>query len=183
MGWSKTTCEQLLSLDINLLNHNQCINRGNRSQVYWQRGNGVFAALLVICQDAGTLILEYQYDGQKVSQQIYVNWYDCRFGGIRPFFSCPSCHRNKIKLYELSGNFACRTCHNLCFESQLEKPDQRGLGLAQKLTYRLGGDFSDIDLPRPKGMHRHTHERISNRIHKAKNRALKGLMKLHRDSL
>jgi hypothetical protein len=73
--------------------------------------------------------------------------------------------------------FACRHCYRLAYASQQECWRQRGLGLAQKLRVRLGGDVSiDSELPdKPKHMHWRTYDRIIRRIEAAEERANAGL--------
>lgn len=46
----------------------------------------------------------------------------CNFGGSRCWFICPmvNCSRRVGVLYCLRGVWACRVCHNLCYDSQNE---------------------------------------------------------------
>ena len=112
-------------------------------------------------------------------QHIATAWTPCRFGGKRPWFSCEHCGRRVLRLYVLGGVFACRHCHRLGYESQLETPHQRGSGRAQKIRRRLAGGADDpfMEFPaRPRGMHQETYERWR-RVHDAaEERSTIGLM-------
>ena len=43
-----------------------------------------------------------------------------RFGGRRPWFTCPACERRCALLYYRRGRFGCRTCQGLAYRSQRE---------------------------------------------------------------
>ena len=76
-------------------------------------------------------------------------------GRERLWFQCGYCGRRVIRLYVIGRVFACRHCHRLGYESQLETPHQRGSGRAQKIRRRLavGADDPFMAFPaRPRGM-------------------------------
>jgi hypothetical protein len=81
----------------------------------------------------------------------------CRYGGTRPWFRCPWCHRRCALLYGLSGDgyFGCRLCLRLAYacegESQIDRCWRQQRKIEAKLT-----DEGD----RPKGMRRRTFERL-----------------------
>ena len=70
-------------------------------------------------------------------QHIATVWTPCRFGGKRLWFQCGYCARRVLRLYVIGRVFACRHCHRLGYESQLETPHQRGFGRVQKIRRRL----------------------------------------------
>ncbi len=47
-----------------------------------------------------------------------------RFGGRRPWFTCPACERRCALLYYRRGRFACRTCQGLSYASQSRRNRQ-----------------------------------------------------------
>src|SRR5215510_11030314 len=51
-------------------------------------------------------------------QSIAVVWSWCHFGGGRPWFLCPHCHRRVGKLYGGGSSSACRLCYRLRYASQ-----------------------------------------------------------------
>jgi hypothetical protein len=66
-------------------------------------------------------------------QRIATVWAPCRFGGKRAWFQCEYCGRWVVRLYVVGRVLACRHCHRLGYDSQLETPHQRGSGRAQKI--------------------------------------------------
>ena len=112
-------------------------------------------------------------------QHIATAWTPCTLGGQRLWFQCGYCARRVLRLYVIGRVFACRHCHRLGYESQLETPHQRGSGRAQKIRRRLAGGADDpfMAFPaRPRGMHQETYERWR-RVHDdAEERSAMGLM-------
>lgn len=47
-----------------------------------------------------------------------------RFGGRRPWFTCPACERRCALLYYRRGRFACRKCQGLSYASQSRRNRQ-----------------------------------------------------------
>jgi hypothetical protein len=46
------------------------------------------------------------------------------YGGVRTYFTCPSCAARVVKLHlpqSGAGGFACRTCHGLVYHSSQER--------------------------------------------------------------
>jgi hypothetical protein len=95
---------------------------------------------------------------------IHIEWTPCNYGGTRAWFRCPvrGCGRRVAILYE-NGIFACRTCHQLVYESQRMPAHDRALRKVQAIRVKLGGSGSMADFfpPKPKGMHYRTYERLS----------------------
>jgi hypothetical protein len=87
-----------------------------------------------------------------VEQSIPIAWTPCRFGGERPWFSCPSvtsngvrCRRRVAMLYGAGRLFACRHCCGLAYASQHESSHARGLRKSQKIRMQLGGSANMLD--------------------------------------
>ncbi len=53
-------------------------------------------------------------------QDVGLTYTTPRFGGRRPWFTCPACERRCAALYFLHGEFGCRTCQGLAYRSQRE---------------------------------------------------------------
>jgi len=103
----------------------------------------------------------------KYDYWIPLDYTECNFGGVRPWFLCPDCDTRVGKLYlpPREGRFACRECYDLSYTSSRTSGDE----LKQaELRYRR--TFAKVDaqrrrvhpnvepwLPeRPKGMHERT---------------------------
>jgi len=97
------------------------------------------------------------------SQSISVTWSWCHFGGGRPWFLCPHCHRRCGKLYCNRGSYsACRVCYHLRYASKRRGAKSARWLQALRLRLRLGGKPS-IAAPfpeRPRGMHRKKYDRL-----------------------
>ena len=112
---------------------------------------------------------------EDVAETVRIVRVACRFGGARPYFICPgvvngvSCRRRVAKLYGAGLYFLCRHCYRLAYASQSEAVWDRALRRADKIRQRLGGEPGlEASLsPRPKGMWRRTHERLSEQAFQA----------------
>lgn len=104
-------------------------------------------------------------DPQPTEEAIAVRWRACPFGGERPFLLCPGCRRPVLKLHLAAARFRCRRCHRLTHAACREQEHQRALRRAGRLRRRLdAGPAGSPVPPRPKGMHRRTHQRLACRI-------------------
>lgn len=96
--------------------------------------------------------------------RVDVAWTPCRFGGVRPWFICPGCLRNRAKLHLVREHARCRVCLRMTYPSCRESDVERAMSRAQDLFQRLGGsgNISNSEpIPaRPKAMRRRTYERI-----------------------
>jgi hypothetical protein len=123
-------------------------------------------------QDKG-VTLSYAYrrgeaPWQNIEQWVSLTWTPCRYGGQRPWVTCPGvvngrvCGRRVAILYDAGHYFLCRHCYNLTYESQREDLPTRLISKAQKIRQHLGGSASLIEPfpPRPKGMHCRTYSRL-----------------------
>ena len=86
-----------------------------------------------------------------------------RFGGLRWWLRCPrpGCGRRVALVYAAGGEFACRSCLGLVYESQRENQRWRALRRAQRARLRLGGS-PNVTMPyplKPQGMHVQTYLR------------------------
>ncbi len=108
---------------------------------------------------AAVLALEYTLNGSPMKQRIRLEPSPCRFGGVRWLAICPSTGRRVAHLYiGASGAFS-RHAYRLAFNSQRECPLDRSLRRRDKTLAKLKTDDPGF-LPRPKGMHARTYERL-----------------------
>ena len=96
---------------------------------------------------------------------VEVNFTHCRFGGQRPWFSCPGndcSHRRAAILYFHPLGLRCRKCSNLSYASQYEDKMFRRLRRANKLRLQLGGrqGLTNPMPEKPRYMHWATYERL-----------------------
>lgn len=169
-GWNRTgrgTVEDCPALDVNRLRRAGVLAEGWHGLWRWRR------------EDAGTLDatlrggreririrppVRAEEGGPSVEEAIAVLWRPCPFGGARPAFACPGCQQPARKLYLVHARFRCRRCHALTYASQREREHQRARRRVRRLRQRLGVGPGDARLPRPRGMHRRTHARLTRRI-------------------
>lgn len=120
----------------------------------------------------GKLRLDYRstrYDGhvQEMGYEIGLQTTTQRLGGVRWWFTCPNTWRRCAKLYLPSGavSFASRQAYRLAYPSQRETEYDRLLRQAFKVQSSLGyhGGIGDY-VPRPKGMHKITYQRKTDRL-------------------
>lgn len=170
-GWNATgrpTTADFLCLDVNSLNRSGVLHAGRFGNCQWSQ-DGEKIGEVGIGSSSNGINLTYNSrigDGDWVhhQQSVAVLWEDCRFGGQRPYFQCPSCHRRVLKLYA-RGEFRCRQCHRVSYPSQRERESDRAQRRANQIRKRLGGEPGWHNVPaRPKGMHRQTYLRLADEI-------------------
>ena len=100
-------------------------------------------------------------EGRDDEHRIALNWTAVNFGGERPWFLCPvaGCQRRAAILCLVHGQFMCRNCAGLAYQSQHKDPEFRKLQRANKIRQRLGGAsrFQELIPEKPKGMHWQTY--------------------------
>ena len=103
--------------------------------------------------------------------RVPVAYTEPHFGGVRPWFSCPSCGTRREKLYLPPGGevFACRECHGLGYQSSrssgndLDRARQRykkAFARADAENRAPHPNGSPYFPERPKGMHQDTFEEL-----------------------
>lgn len=112
-------------------------------------------------------------ESESVEYTVPLDYTECNFGGVRPWFRCPKCNERRGKLYLPprggDGRYLCRECYDLGYRSSRTSGDD----LKQaELRYRRA--FAKVDaenrrphpnnMPltpdRPKGMHQETFESL-----------------------
>lgn len=169
---SKNTTSGHLWLDVRRLQQKGCLDPGKSFRWYWTQNDQPHGDIQIRTQ-FDRIVLSYRHhsrseDWQSKEYSVLLTQTPCHFGGVRQWFLCPArgCGRRVAVLY--GGEiFACRTCHQLAYESQCEEPHYRALGRAQKLHVRLGGTGAVGDglPPKPKGMHWATYKKLARRLY------------------
>jgi hypothetical protein len=175
-GSGRSKAEDCRSLDVNRLHREGCLHPGWAGGWSWTVG-GERVAWIGLRAEIDRLRLIYSVriaggDWEDVVETVGIVRVRCRYGGSRPFFCCPgvvsgrACGRRVAKLYGPGRYFLCRDCYRLAYSSQSEGALDRALRRANTIRQRLGGDpglaapFPD----KPKGMWRHTYERLQEQI-------------------
>jgi hypothetical protein len=116
------------------------------------------------------LELKYSINGEPIEQTITLVSEPCRFGGFRWFAYCPRTSQRVSKLYLPPGSrrFLSRQAFRIHYRSQSETFVDRATRRQRKLLHRLGADYADA-LPKPKGMHWRTYERLADEIERCEN--------------
>ena len=118
---------------------------------------------------AARYLVRLKLHGHGLPQNIRVSWTKVHFGGERPWFHCPHCHKRVARLYNRLGGYFCRACiGNPPYASQTKSAQERLHFQACKLRLLLNSEARpSLPLPpRPRRMHRRTHERMLLRLQK-----------------
>lgn len=108
--------------------------------------------------------------------EVPLTWTACGWGGIRPWFLCPSCRRRAAVLY-FGEALTCRRCAGLVYPSTREDATDLALRHVNALRARLGwlkGMVHGIGLC-PLGMHSRTYQRLLSEYLTHSQKALRGL--------
>lgn len=105
--------------------------------------------------------LRYLLKGESVNVHVELDTTNVGYG-VRSWLCCPDCGSRTAKLYNVSGIFSCRGCHDLTYLTS-RKSGNRLEYLAleiRRLQHKLGIDTSDINCDmqeqpifKPKYMH------------------------------
>lgn len=113
-------------------------------------------------------------DAREYEYHVALDYTECNFGGVRPWFRCPWCdtRRGKLCLPSRRERFACRECYDLGYQSSrssgndLERAAQR----YRKAFAKADKDGHSPHTPesmtgpyrpeKPKGMHQETSNRL-----------------------
>jgi hypothetical protein len=187
---ARATCESCKSIDVRRWYREGRLSAGQRFSWSWTCCGEPSGNINVHTEsDAVVLIYRWRHYGdvewKTVQQRVPITWTACRFGGRRPWFICSVysggryCGRRVALLYGVGELFACRRCYGLAYASQHESVHHRGIGKAQKIRMRLGGDPSMLEgFPdKPKGMHWQTYDRLRRTHDIAEARSTAGLMR------
>jgi hypothetical protein len=95
------------------------------------------------------------------SHRIALSYTETRFGGRRPWFTCPGCLTHRRVLYYQQQGFACRACFDLRYTSEVEDVLSRASRQRRRILEKVGGHDPGRDFPvKPKGMHWKTYRAL-----------------------
>ncbi|CAN7464688.1 hypothetical protein LJR296_002956 [Cupriavidus necator] len=163
-AWKPKT-SQLRHIDVRRLHRDNLLGAGLSYGWQWKDDAGNVKASIDVRTDHGGLTFSYTTNGENVAQRIGITTTPCTYGGGRPWFVCPHCHKRRALLY-LARQVACRTCFRMTYPSQCEDVVGRLWRTQRKIEARLHSG---------KRMQRRTRERLAaelERIEDAKNTML-----------
>lgn len=131
---AKTT--QYRSIDVRRLQRDDLLRAGLAYGWQWKDDAGKVKASIDVRTDHGGLTVSYTTSGEDVVQRIGIITTSCTYGGGRPWFVCPCCHKRVALLY-LSRRVACRKCFQLAYPSQSEDVVGRAWRRQSKIEQRL----------------------------------------------
>ena len=117
---------------------------------------------VTVYADLDAITLAYRFssdDGNRRKREtIGLSYTRPALGGQRPWFVCPACGVRRLKLY-YGGQFLCRTCLGLQYQSTREDHPHRLLRRYHKACEPLDGIMiaGEFLAKRPKGMHHRTY--------------------------
>lgn len=169
------------SIDLAWLRRQKLLNPGRWSTLTWsRRGEPTGSIRLEVFSCAVRLVYRHRPSGgywRDVSEWVPLVETETAFGGRRQWFECLSC-RSRCRILYGGGQFRCRRCHGLRYETQYEPPFARAATRALKIRERLG-DKGGIDDPfpaRPKNMRRKTYERLEDEYYRLNDAWAVGIM-------
>ena len=169
--WDKrTSLEECRFVDVREWKRRGLLYLGsNFSWAWWLDGEKTADIRVSVLKDRLRLSYRYRRNGsewQHIDDYITLVTTPCHFGRERIWFSCPSCSRRAAKLYSATAFFRCRRCCGLPYSSQQETVLDRANRKALKLRKLLGdnGGIGDLIWNKPKGMHRHSFERLKAKV-------------------
>ncbi len=165
----KTNTTELLQLDVRVLAGSVDFRSACVGTCTWT-ANGEIVGSVSMKVGEGGVVFDYRLlipgeEAREVSSPVRMAWSRCALGGYRPWFRCPGsdCGRRVAILY-CGSRLLCRQCLRLVYPSQRESVPKRAYRRATGLLRRLTGPIHEGDawprLERPKGMHRHTFNRL-----------------------
>lgn len=132
---------------------------------------------LVVIGWASHVTLNFLNSAKTEPQVVELEYTPNNYGGKRPWFLCPSCDKRCAFLY-CHGSFACRACHDLRYEVQYQRPDEKAVKRIRKLRHKLGAD-GDVDNetgPKPKFMHASRHAKLLGELEAQESRYVNALL-------
>lgn len=153
------TVTDKLKIDVLALHKGGALSQDGKGVISWSCGAKVAFKLVGDCM---TLKYVVTRQGAKTKHEcsIYLSRVACRFGGSRPWFICPWCHKRVGAVY-FNTVPACRKCSHLRYDSQREQSADRARRRARKTRRKLGWPMNfTLRGDKPKGMHWETYHRM-----------------------
>jgi hypothetical protein len=143
------TVEDCRELDMNRLAREKCLNRAPFLWC-WYNQQGEQKASIAIYPEPGGLRLKYNSTiyGQQKNMDYLVPIVHIRVCyGNRPYFLCPICYSQRLKLYldSKSHYFSCRSCAGLTYTSTRENSADRAMSKSRKIRRRIGASLATMD--------------------------------------
>lgn len=160
---SKNVTEGSTPLDIRKLARSGLLVPGKSFGWKWTVcGRETSSITIRVAVQAVRLCYQKRSTGESIDQWVHLQSTPCQFGGVRQWFTCPSCSMRVAVLYEPGKYFACRSCCGLGYESQKEDVGDRSGRQADKIRKRLGwaAGILNGDGGKPKGLHWATFQRL-----------------------
>lgn len=184
-GWradAKSTTAELRSIDVRRWAREGMLRPGYVGGWQWSL-HGKVVASIQMRAEVGRVVLGYRHrsrgsDWKAVEYPVEIKRTPCRYGGSRPWFTCPApgCERRVAILYG-GAIFACRHCHRLTYASSRESFDDRMTRRADNIRDRLAwepGILNGVG-DKPKWMRWRTFERLTSEHHRLVQRSLRAL--------
>lgn len=170
-GWHRKA-EASLSLDVRRLARDGLLQPGSSFGWTWRNNYGeVLGAIRVTVPDVCGVALSYRwtpYGGESRSVLCHVPLCrtPCNYGASRVWFRCPGCDRRCALIYlgAPRGQYGCRRCARVAYTVQSEDRLGRLHRKHGKLERTLAAGGDEWGWQRPKGMHRTTFERLTDRL-------------------
>lgn len=163
-GW-KRKAEQSMAFDLRQIAKKGLLRPGAFSW-HWTSNYGekVGSVGVRVASDPERVILTYQWtpynsEPRHVECSLQIERTPCNYGGVRPWFRCPSCGRRCAVVYygAPGGRYACRRCVRVTYLSQCEDETGRLWRKQRKIDRKLAGGAGEWDgWQKPKGMHQKT---------------------------
>lgn len=164
----RNTVENCRELNINKLKREKALELPSFTYS-WSDQDGERTGQVSFLVKPDKLIALYKVNGEQRAQRIFLVESIAGYG-VRKWFGCPRCEKRRSSLYIVSGEFACRECHDLNYRSSQANDDLDYYHWQlRKLCKRLQAEYdpvSDIAPSRPAGMRRVTYEQICKRYGK-----------------
>lgn len=131
--------------------------------------NGVTKSKLQVLAKKDSIVLKYSYrinngDWSDIKQPVHLMYTDCNYGGERVWFKCPKCNLRVAKLFLQNPYFICRHCCKLSYRSQSESVSDRShrksVAIKEKLKFDSKRMLPIAYIPKPKGMHWKTFNKL-----------------------
>ena len=146
-----------LKIDVRWLRRQGGLTAGFQGELHWKRDDEPFGSLAYTVEDSRVVLSYWARLGnaprEAVTQDIFLTWTPCNYGGRRPWFVC-RCRKRVAILYAIGKYFLCRHCYNLVHASVNEGKRTRAYRKMLKIRRRLGCDDNvwETHLVKPKGM-------------------------------
>lgn len=137
-----TPAEECIRVDANFLVRLGALREGvvAKGKLFWadNRGEVTDEGWFVACKDQRVAGLQV---GESVVEVLLLSSTP-GFGGRRMYFQCPDCGRRARILYVVDGQWACRLCHGLTYQSC--QASHRYDGLFRYMGDRMGYNVEEI---------------------------------------